>query len=180
MTDVSVFMRLARHYETEFHQDMQLLNVRPADVLTRVSEYVPEIVTFIQEIIAKGHAYKGCDGSVSSTCCRQYTLGARIQVYFDTVHFDSCPHHHYAKLVPEAYTDTDAMQAAMREGEGELTCAAQVAGAKRNETDFALWKAAKPGEPKWPSPWGEVCVCSCTSISCVRCRVDLAGILNAR
>ena len=21
--------------------------------------------------------------------------------------------------------------------------------------DFALWKAAKPGEPSWPSPWGE-------------------------
>jgi cysteinyl-tRNA synthetase len=26
---------------------------------------------------------------------------------------------------------------------------------KRNPADFALWKAAKPGEPKWPSPWGE-------------------------
>jgi cysteinyl-tRNA synthetase len=65
VTDVSVFTRLARYYETEFHQDMQLLNVRPADALTRVSEYVPEIVTFIQEIIAKGYAYKGTDGSVS-------------------------------------------------------------------------------------------------------------------
>jgi cysteinyl-tRNA synthetase len=33
-------------------------------------------------------------------------------------------------------------------------------GAKNEETfkehplDFALWKAAKPGEPEWPSPWG--------------------------
>ena len=26
---------------------------------------------------------------------------------------------------------------------------------KRNPMDFALWKSAKPGEPKWPSPWGE-------------------------
>jgi cysteinyl-tRNA synthetase len=25
---------------------------------------------------------------------------------------------------------------------------------KRNPMDFALWKAAKPGEPSWPSPWG--------------------------
>ncbi|KAL2546409.1 Cysteinyl-tRNA synthetase [Forsythia ovata] len=25
---------------------------------------------------------------------------------------------------------------------------------KRNPADFALWKAAKPGEPKWDSPWG--------------------------
>ncbi len=25
---------------------------------------------------------------------------------------------------------------------------------KRDPRDFALWKAAKPGEPSWPSPWG--------------------------
>src|SRR5213079_1828520 len=25
---------------------------------------------------------------------------------------------------------------------------------KRNPRDFALWKAAKPGEPWWESPWG--------------------------
>jgi cysteinyl-tRNA synthetase len=25
---------------------------------------------------------------------------------------------------------------------------------KRSPVDFALWKAAKPGEPEWPSPWG--------------------------
>ncbi len=25
---------------------------------------------------------------------------------------------------------------------------------KRNPMDFALWKAAKPGEPRWDSPWG--------------------------
>jgi cysteinyl-tRNA synthetase len=27
--------------------------------------------------------------------------------------------------------------------------------AKRSPMDFALWKAAKPGEPAWGSPWGE-------------------------
>ncbi len=26
--------------------------------------------------------------------------------------------------------------------------------AKREPLDFALWKASKPGEPSWPSPWG--------------------------
>ena len=26
---------------------------------------------------------------------------------------------------------------------------------KRNPSDFALWKAAKPGEPTWESPWGQ-------------------------
>jgi cysteinyl-tRNA synthetase len=27
--------------------------------------------------------------------------------------------------------------------------------AKRHPADFALWKLAKPGEPAWPSPWGD-------------------------
>jgi cysteinyl-tRNA synthetase len=31
----------------------------------------------------------------------------------------------------------------------------QVDERKRNPLDFALWKASKPGEPKWESPWGE-------------------------
>ena len=26
---------------------------------------------------------------------------------------------------------------------------------KRSASDFALWKTSKPGEPHWPSPWGE-------------------------
>ncbi len=30
-----------------------------------------------------------------------------------------------------------------------------VNGSKEDPLDFALWKAAKPGEPSWPSPWGE-------------------------
>ena len=28
-------------------------------------------------------------------------------------------------------------------------------GRKRDPRDFALWKAAKPGEPSWPTPWGD-------------------------
>ncbi|MCO5576787.1 hypothetical protein L7F22_030607 [Adiantum nelumboides] len=33
------------------------------------------------------------------------------------------------------------------QGEGE-------AAGKRDPLDFTLWKAAKPGEPSWPTPWG--------------------------
>ncbi len=29
-----------------------------------------------------------------------------------------------------------------------------IASMKRDPHDFALWKAAKPGEPSWPTPWG--------------------------
>jgi cysteinyl-tRNA synthetase len=31
----------------------------------------------------------------------------------------------------------------------------EAADEKRSPVDFALWKKAKPGEPTWPSPWGD-------------------------
>ena len=31
----------------------------------------------------------------------------------------------------------------------------EVDEAKQDPLDFVLWKSAKPGEPSWPSPWGE-------------------------
>ena len=31
----------------------------------------------------------------------------------------------------------------------------EVDDAKRSPLDFAVWKKAKPGEPSWPSPWGD-------------------------
>jgi len=39
----------------------------------------------------------------------------------------------------------------------DLRAGARVAvdEAKRDPLDFVLWKRAKPGEPSWPSPWGE-------------------------
>ena len=38
--------------------------------------------------------------------------------------------------------------------QSEKTVAHGHSGAKRDPLDFALWKAAKEGEPSWPSPWG--------------------------
>ena len=31
----------------------------------------------------------------------------------------------------------------------------EVAAGKRDPLDFVLWKRSKPGEPTWPSPWGD-------------------------
>lgn len=70
-------------------------------------------------------------------------------MYFDTVKFASSDQHQYARLVPEAVGDLDALA----EGEGELS---QNDLGKKSNRDFALWKASKPGEPEWPSPWGKV------------------------
>ncbi|KAG8522564.1 Cysteine--tRNA ligase, cytoplasmic, partial [Galemys pyrenaicus] len=134
VTDNSIFSELPQFWEAEFHKDMAALNVLPPDVLTRVSEYVPEIVDFVQKIVDNGYAYSS-NGSV----------------YFDTAKFASSEHHSYGKLVPEAVGDQKALQ----EGEGDLSVSAERLSEKRSPSDFALWKASKPGEPSWPSQWGK-------------------------
>ena len=52
--------------------------------------------------------------------------------------------------------------------------------AKRSPADFALWKAAKPGEVSWPSPWGEGrpgwhIECSAMSTKCLGETFDIHG-----
>ena len=111
---------------------MKLLNVALPDVITRVSEYMDEIIEFIEKIIKNGYAYES-NGSV----------------FFDTQKFSNHPNHSYAKLEPESVNDAEKMQ----EGEGVLTETKEYT--KKNERDFALWKNSKPGEPKWNSKWGE-------------------------
>ncbi len=51
-----------RHGVT-FITKQSLLGVEIPDYITRVTEYIPEIVTFIEKIIANGYAYSS-NGSV--------------------------------------------------------------------------------------------------------------------
>lgn len=56
----------------------------------------------------------------------------------------------------------------------------EVDEAKRDPLDFVLWKQAKPGEPCWPSPWGEGrpgwhIECSAMSTQCLGNHFDLHG-----
>lgn len=131
VTDPVVFRKLPAFWEDKFNSDMDKLNVLSPSVTTRVSEYVPEIVDFVARIISNGYGYSTGDGSV----------------YFDTVAFENAPDHHYAKLQP---WNKGSMEL-INDGEGSLSSGA----GKKSPSDFALWKASKPGEPAWPSPWGE-------------------------
>ena len=81
---------------THTHTHTQVL---PPDALTRVSEYVPEVIAYVQRIITNGYGYVS-NGSV----------------YFNVAKFSSSPDHHYAKLIPEAVGDLKALA----EGEGGL------------------------------------------------------------
>ena len=63
MTDKAVFDKLSRKFEKHYMEDMAALGVKEPDVLTRVTEYVPQIVAYIKQIVAKGFAYES-GGSV--------------------------------------------------------------------------------------------------------------------
>lgn len=76
---------------------MARLRVRDPDTLTRVTEYVPEIVSFVEGIIRNGYGYE-VEGSV----------------YFDTQAFDKADGHVYAKLEPWSKGNRELVE----EGEG--------------------------------------------------------------
>ncbi len=84
-------------------------------------------------------------------------------VYFRVTRFE-----HYGKLSGRRLED---MQAGARIDIGEE---------KEHPMDFALWKAAKPGEPAWDSPWGKGrpgwhIECSAMNLSELGEQIDIHG-----
>ncbi|ERE91027.1 putative cysteinyl-tRNA synthetase [Cricetulus griseus] len=110
---------LASLFEEEFKQDMAALKVLPPTVYLRVTENIPQIIAFIEGIIAHGHAYSTATGSV------YFDLQARGDKYGKLIN-----------VVPSAPVEP-------------------ADSGKRHASDFALWKAAKPQEVFWTSPWGD-------------------------
>ncbi|MBC7794695.1 MAG: cysteine--tRNA ligase [Clostridia bacterium] len=111
---------VSTRYIAEYLADMDALGCVHPDVSPKVSEHIPQIVSMVGELVAKGVAYP-----------------AEGDVYYSVASFAT-----YGRL---AKRNLDDMQAVARVEPGEQ---------KRNPLDFALWKAAKPGEPAWETPWG--------------------------
>ena len=129
-SDHSIFTKLTKKYETRFFEDMRALNCIDPDRVTRVTEYGSQIVDFVRKIQRNGFAYTTSDTSI----------------YFDIEAFEKAQNH-YARLEPWNRNNKD-LQA---DGEGSLI---NKTSEKRSDADFAIWKSSKPGEPSWPSPWG--------------------------
>ena len=116
---------VAQRFEAEYLKDAAGLNCEKPTVQPRATEHIPQILDIVKDLIDSGHAYVAKNGDV----------------YFRV---KSDPG--YGKLSHLNLDDLESGNRALRsQMDDDL---------KEDPADFAVWKAAKPGEPYWESPWG--------------------------
>ena len=115
-------------FESAFFDDLKALNCLLPHQTPRATEHIPEIVSLIEKLLARGLAYKTPDGSAYFSIEKYRGSGSQ-----------------YGQLVKLNFDE-------MRVGERVRTDEY----AKEAVADFALWKARVPedGQVFWPSPWG--------------------------
>lgn len=118
---------LTGRYIEAFLEDFDTLGILRPDMMPKATDHIDEIVAFIQELMAKGHAYQDDDGSV----------------YFKLTSFAD-----YGKL---SHFDLDQLQAG---ASGRVQVDEYSADDAR---DFALWKAwvEEDGAVFWETPLGK-------------------------
>ncbi|MDO1604456.1 cysteine--tRNA ligase [Lactobacillus sp. YT155] len=116
---------LADKYIAAFMEDTQALNVQPATKNPRATQYIPKIIDFIADLIAKDYAYE-----------------VNGDVYYRARKFAN-----YGELSGQNIDD-------LEEGASQHVTSSELK-IKEDPIDFALWKAAKPEEISWDSPWGK-------------------------
>jgi len=116
---------VSEFYIEAYLKDVKSLGALLPHHMPKVTESMEAIIEFIADLETKGIAYKA-----------QTQIGT--DVFFSVEKFPR-----YGCL---SHRKVEEMVAGSR---------IEVEEAKRHPADFALWKAAKPGEPSWPSPWGQ-------------------------
>jgi cysteinyl-tRNA synthetase len=127
--DLTPLREFTGKFETAFFEDLKTLNCLSPHQTPRATEHIPEIISLIEKLVARGIAYKASDGSV----------------YFSIEKYRGCGCN-YGQLLKLNF---DEMRAGERVKSDEY--------AKEAIADFALWKARVPddGDIFWPSPFGE-------------------------
>ena len=147
------FTALTDRFIQAMHEDAAELGVLPPDEEPRATTSMQDIINMVQTLIDKGHAYTA----------EAEDDDAPGDVYYDVSTFES-----YGRLSGKKLEDLRA---------GERVA---VDERKDDPLDFVLWKAAKPGEPSWDSPWGKGrpgwhIECSAMSTCCLGNHFDIHG-----
>ncbi len=124
-TDGSTMEAVSEQFIAAYFEDMARLNILEADEYPRATHTLDGIKRLIHELEQKGMAY-----------------AAQGDVYYSVRQFEG-----YGKLSGRKLDDMQAGASGRVTGDPEVS-------KKQDPFDFALWKAAKPNEPSWESPWG--------------------------
>ena len=116
---------VAQRFEAEYLKDAAGLNCKKPTVQPRATEHIDEILSIVADIIEKGYGYVAKNGDV----------------YFRARKFKE-----YGKL---SHLNLEDLESGNRELRSQMDD-----DLKEDPADFAVWKAAKPGEPAWESPYG--------------------------
>jgi cysteinyl-tRNA synthetase len=116
------FQALVNRFTAAMHEDFSAIGLLAPTHEPRATDFMPQMITLIEKLIANNHAYVASNGDV----------------YYAVRKFK-----HYGCL---AHRDIDKLESGAR---------VEINDVKSDPLDFVLWKLAKPGEPKWPSPWGD-------------------------
>lgn len=119
------WQEITRKYIEAYQEDMGRLNILPADAYPKATDVIPQMIELIKTLIDRGYAY-----------------AVAGDVYYAVERFPD-----YGKLSGRKLEQMEAGASERLETEAVAK--------KRHPLDFALWKAAKPGEPEWDSPWGK-------------------------
>jgi cysteinyl-tRNA synthetase len=117
---------VSERFIAAYFEDMEDLGVGKADAYPRATHTLDGIKRLVYELEQKGFAYPA-DGDV----------------YYAVQKFPT-----YGKLSGRKLEDLQAGAS------GRVAVQDAEAAKKQYPFDFALWKAAKEGEPAWESPWG--------------------------
>ncbi len=148
--------RVANENIATFQRCMTNLNILTPTHEPRITTSMPEITDFVQTLLNKGIAYTTAEGDV----------------YYDLLKLPACGcGYHYGQLSGKKPED---LMMGSRVEPNPL---------KRNPGDFALWKAAKPGEPSWLPSWangvagrpGWHIECSAMALQHIGPQMDLHG-----
>lgn len=137
-----------------FRTDMEALRVvAPRDYIGAV-ESVDEVISLVEKLVASGAAYVLDDA--------QYP-----DVYFRA---DATEQFGYESGYDRPTMDTFFAE---RGGDPERV-------GKRDPLDALLWRAVRPGEPSWPSPWGPGrpgwhVECAAIALDRIGCGFDIQG-----
>lgn len=124
---------IADYYADAFIQDAACLGIKVVlesrhhpELLPRPTRYIPQMIAFVEKLIARGCAYVAADGVV----------------YFDVRSFPD-----YGRLSGNTIEQ-------IRSGAGGRV-AESTQALKRHPADFMLWKPDPKHLMRWNSPWGE-------------------------